>query len=209
MVKLIKQIFFTIVLLLALNPLLFAGKWGEPQILGPNVNSSAYDYMPFITADGKALYFVSDRNLITDDDIYISYWDSLIGDWGPAARLNSNINTAERDMFPSLTPDGKRLYFVRWGWPGGYGQYDVWYSDWDTTINDWGVPQNAGPNINTFCEEWSACISRDGKKLYFSSGYREGFPNCAFQGIYVSTWDSVTDDWDKPVCQVSPHCFLL
>jgi len=174
-----------------------AGEWGVPQLLGPNINTAAKEYYPYITTDGKTLYFVSDFGL--NDDIYVSYWDSLTSNWGLRTKLNSNINTVERELSPSLTPDGKRLYFVRYGWPGGYGSYDIWYSDWDTTINDWGVPQNAGLNINTDCIEWSASISRDGKKLFFSSGYREGIGSCDFQGIYVTQWDSINGVWSKPV----------
>jgi hypothetical protein len=47
--------------------------------------------------------------------------------------------------------------------------------------------------------EWSAQISRDGKKLYFSSGYREWYTNCEFQGLYVSAWDSTSGDWGSSV----------
>lgn|SRR5574341_131842 len=169
--------------------------WGEPQLLNSNINSNVHDYFPWISADGKVLYFVSDRAF--EDDIYVSRWDSTTNDWGSATRLNSNVNTIERELSPSLSPDGKRLYFVRYGWLGGYGSYDIWYSDWDTAAGDWGPAKNAGPNINSSCIEWSVGISRDGKKLFYSSGYNPAYLTCDYQHIFLSEWDTITGWWGK------------
>ena len=169
------------------------GGWGQPQMLNSNINTSAFDYYPFISADNKALYFTSTRAF--DDDIFVSYWDTVTNDWGPAIRLNSNINTGDRELSPSLSPDGKRLYFVRYGDPGGFGSYDIWYSDWDTLTNDWGTAKNVGPNVNTSCIEWSVSISRDGNKMFYTSGYRPPFIGCDDDEIFMSKWDTLTNWW--------------
>ena len=69
------------------------------------------------------------------------------GKWKEPVKLNLNINpggTATRNC--SISQDGKRLYFSGWG---GYGGWDLWYSDWNDTTNDWSPAINMGPEINS------------------------------------------------------------
>lgn len=44
------------------------GSWTEPVNMGPEINSSAYDWIPYVTSDGKYFFFTSDRS--GDFDIY-------------------------------------------------------------------------------------------------------------------------------------------
>ena len=71
------------------------------------------------------------------------------------------------DAHPALSPDGRVLYFSS-DRPGGYGGCDIWYT---VRTNDgaWSVPENAGPNVNTTCDELTPFVSTDGKRLLFSS----------------------------------------
>lgn len=41
------------------------GSWSEAVNMGENVNSSSLDYCPFVTADGKFLFFTSHRGKLT------------------------------------------------------------------------------------------------------------------------------------------------
>ncbi|MDW7679785.1 MAG: T9SS type A sorting domain-containing protein [bacterium] len=145
--------------------IIFSGytqQWSTPEKLPEPINVNAWSIFPFITYDGKRLYFASDRINHSTEDIYYCDWDGH--QWGEAIRLNSNINTAQRELSPSLTANGKTLYFVRYTLAHSY---DIFYSSWQDT--GWGAAINIGPPINTDWMEFSCCISPDGKKLYFDS----------------------------------------
>lgn len=78
---------------------------------------------------------------------------------------------------------------------GGYN-WDIWVSTWDSALNDWGIPQNVGPPVNTPGTEFSAHIGPDGRHLYFSSGVfiPDSLARC---GVHVSEWDGTS--WSEPV----------
>jgi hypothetical protein len=78
------------------------------------------------------------------------------------------------------------LYYVI-----GSASWGIFVSTWDSSINDWGMPQNVGPPVNTSDgAEFSARLSPDGSKLYFSS---DGEGRC---GIYRSDWNGTS--WSAP-----------
>ncbi len=126
------------------------------------MNGKGWTHFPFVTYDGKRLYFASDRDTPGTEDIY--YCDFQGDTWGKVIRLNKNINTEKHiEQSPSLTRDGKTLYFVRYT---ERNSYDIFYSTWQDT--GWGPAVNPGPPVNTKGMEWSCCISPDGENLYFS-----------------------------------------
>jgi Tol biopolymer transport system component len=148
------------------------------------------DYYPSISADGKKLYFTSCNRPggFGEDDIWVSVWADT--GWGSTVNLGPNINTQERDLSPSISSDGKKLYFVSWGRPGGYGSYDIWVSTWQDT--GWGPAVNVGPNVNTQDMEWSVNISHDNRKLYFASDRDGSYGDI---DIWVSQWDHRKGEW--------------
>ncbi|MCB0525149.1 MAG: OmpA family protein [Saprospiraceae bacterium] len=73
-------------------------------------------------------------------------------------------------MHPSLSTDGKRLYFAS-DMPGGFGGFDLYVVSKDKEGN-WGKPINLGPNINTDKQELFPFISFSGT-LFFSSNGRD------------------------------------
>ncbi|MBU3742033.1 MAG: hypothetical protein FGM24_07070 [Candidatus Kapabacteria bacterium] len=99
------------------------GKWVDVMPLAATVNSSSYDAQPSISADGRTLYFVSDRpGGQGGTDIYTSTWD---GDaWSIAVPVGS-INAASNEMSPVIAADGQTLYFAsdRFGGAGGFDIY--------------------------------------------------------------------------------------
>ncbi len=75
-------------------------------------------------------------------------------------KYNENYNTGH----PTFTDNGSRMIFAS-DRPGGYGQMDLWYSDY---INDtWTEPKNMGPVINTPFSEVFPTFYKS--RLYFSS----------------------------------------
>lgn len=87
-------------------------KWSEPEVASFSGRYSDAD--PFITYDGKWLYFISKRP-VDSMNVAKSDWDiwrtRRAGDkWSEPERLSSDINSAADETYPSLTQEGK-LYF--------------------------------------------------------------------------------------------------
>lgn len=75
-------------------------------------------------------------------------------------KYNESYNTAH----PTFTKNGTRIIFAS-DRPGGFGQMDLWYSDY---MNDsWTEPKNMGPVINTPFSEVFPTFYKG--RLYFSS----------------------------------------
>lgn len=161
-----------------------------PVNLGPPINTTFNERDPFITADGQKLFFVSDwpeGNL----DIWMSTWNGTT--WGTPINCGPNVNSGLIEWSPSVSPDGKRLYFSAFGRPGSQGGWDIWYSDWDSVSQQWGSAQNLGPVINSFVTDWRSEISRYGQALYYASN---GFGHPRGQALYYSHWNG--NSWSSP-----------
>jgi len=148
-------------------------KWSSPQNLGMPINSQYWESQPTISADGKTLYFVSDRKGgYGSYDIYKSTYIGA-GKWSTPLNLGPNINTAGEEFSPFIHADNQTLYFCSDGWPG-FGEKDIFFSK--KAINGlWQKPNNLGYPINTPKEESSLFISNDGKQAYFASDNLKGY----------------------------------
>jgi len=81
--------------------------WDEPENLGPNINSTADENRPFLSADGQQLWFdAPSRNGKPGPAVYMSLLQPD-GTWGKAREIVSNFAGE-----PNLTTDGKTLYFI-------------------------------------------------------------------------------------------------
>jgi hypothetical protein len=91
---------------------------------------------------------------------------------------------------PCLSPDGKTLYFAS-DKPGGYGGFDIYYSQWRKDY--WADPVNLGKMVNTKGNEIYPFISASGELLFSSDGH-EGLGG---KDIFLSVFSDST--WKKPV----------
>lgn len=139
--------------------------WSTPKNLGQQVNSAAWESQPSLSADGRVLYFVSDRRGgIGRGDIYVSVQHSP-GVWTKARNLGPNVNTPYDERSPFIHANGRTLFFATNGRPG-FGGYDIFWSDWaDST---WSLPTNFGYPINNHQEQYSLVITADGERGYYS-----------------------------------------
>ncbi|MGE5693142.1 MAG: hypothetical protein ACM3YF_05115 [Candidatus Zixiibacteriota bacterium] len=165
-----------------------------PQNLGPKINSSGGEADPFLTADGKKLFFAAygRPGSIGQEDIWFSEWTDT--GWTAAQILGPQINSGRIEKSPSVSPDGQKLYYVD-SERGGFN-WDIWVSTWDSNLNDWGAPQNLGPPVNMPGTEFSAHLGPDGRHLYFTSivYIPDSLSRC---GLYVSEWNGTS--WSEPV----------
>lgn len=89
-------------------------------------------------------------------------------EWGTPVNLGQDINTAGADNGPAMLDDGLSLFFSS-NRPGGFGNLDIWVSQRSSNEDDWGLPVNLGPHINTGMSEGIPCFSRDGHWIFFNS----------------------------------------
>ena len=88
------------------------GGFGPPTNLGPNVNTEAGESDACVSPDGSYLVFTSTR----DDgfgkgDLYVTF-KQPDGTWSPATNLGATVNTESTEFCPSLSPDGRFLFFT-------------------------------------------------------------------------------------------------
>jgi tetratricopeptide (TPR) repeat protein len=104
------------------------GEWAEPWNLGPGINTPYDEDSPFISPDGKTLYFSSTgHRSMGGYDIFITRFDETKKQWTTPENVGYPISTAQDDLYFSWSADGSRIYFssVR---PGGYGDKDIYYA---------------------------------------------------------------------------------
>ncbi len=166
-----------------------SAQWKDPVKINGNINTGNNESYPFISANGKKLYFVSDKpGGHGQTDIYVSNWTNT--GWGPSINLGSLINTKASEQSPSLTKDGKLLYFVRWNYRYGWDIYRSANLGGDTL---WSPPKRMGPHIDTPGFETGVSVSSDGKSLYFSSTRPGGY---GMEDIWMCEWGD--SGWVRP-----------
>jgi outer membrane protein OmpA-like peptidoglycan-associated protein len=149
--------------------------WSRPVNLGPNINSQHWDSQPSLSADGRKLYFVSERpGGIGGRDIWLSQRNDN-NEWLPAVNLGKSINTARDEVSPFIHVNGQALFFASKGYPG-FGGYDLFMSEF--TKGEWSVPKNLGYPVNTPEDQISLFVTTSGERAYYSldSYDRSGLP---------------------------------
>jgi outer membrane protein OmpA-like peptidoglycan-associated protein len=123
------------------------GKWGKPEPI-KKVNTQYRENGAFLSADGKKLFFSSDRpGGFGGTDLYFCEVMSN-GKWGNPTNLGAKINTTYDDENPSLSADGKTLYFSSKGHKG-MGGFDIFMATYDENSKTFKNPTNLGYPINT------------------------------------------------------------
>jgi hypothetical protein len=100
--------------------------WEPPRNLGPTVNSPYFDGQPSISANGKMLYWDSDRpDGLGDFDIWMATREAVCEMFGPAVNVGPPVNTPGPDFGPAIIHNERQLFFSS-GRPGNVGQIDIW-----------------------------------------------------------------------------------
>jgi len=109
--------------------------WETPVNLGSTINSSDWDWAPEVQIDGLSLIFGSDRpGGFGDDDIYMSTRPTKDNPWGEPFNLGSAVNTSDQEARPSISADGRALYFYS-NRAGGIGKTDLWQVSIDPVVD--------------------------------------------------------------------------
>jgi tetratricopeptide (TPR) repeat protein len=174
--------------------------------MGPEINSKFDDQSPAISADGMKLVFNTRRPETTNSpvdaegdgkyfqDIYFSDFDTLTKKWKQADDVPGSINTAAHDAVTGISADGKIIFIYKNDVKDPQSRGGDIYSS--KIVNEkWRTPENMAKPINTSYWEGGACISPDGKTLFFTSERPGGSGN---SDIWMAKRLTKTT-WDKPV----------
>jgi len=144
--------------------------WGVPQNLGSVINSGYNDDTPFITDDGKRMYFSSfGHETMGGYDIF--YTDlNTDGTWSKPVNLGYPINTTDDELFFNPVKNGTVAYMAKFD-PKGFGRYDIFryeiFLDKNpinpTNTNDSIVSNGTQNKLTTYVE-----ISNKSIKSFFS-----------------------------------------
>ena len=143
--------------------------WSAPRNLGPTINTRDYESQPSLSADGRQLYFISDRpGGLGKRDIWRSTRDAS-GEWSNPVNPGKPINTVFDEASPFLHANGQALFFASDGHTG-MGGYDLFLTTYrpDSTKAPWSAPANLGYPINTSEDQASLFVSANGTKAYYS-----------------------------------------
>jgi len=173
--------------------------WSAPVNLGATVNSSDAETLAEISADGLELFFGSDRpGGLGGWDIWVTTRTTINDDWREPVNLGPTVNSSSGDGAPSISADSLSLFFDS-SRPGGHGSWDIWVTTRATKDDDWGLPVNLGPAVNTAYGEAGPSISADGLQLYFSEwvAFRPGgVGSYDIWQVGIDIVDNLTDKQD-------------
>ena len=183
--------------------------WEDVKLL--SFNSTEYSCaFPFLSDDGKTLYFSSDMpGGFGGFDLYYSTKNND-NTWSTPKNLGTNVNTSRDEYYPFVS--GSKLYFSSRGLPG-FGGSDIYVST--LTNNTAGKAENMGKPFNSPKDDFSFVINSNGKAGYFSSN-REG--ESGYDLVYYFKVKYVPDTLrglvidkitNKPVNAVTVSLFLV
>ena len=164
------------------------GNWLQPEELEDEVNTEFDEGTPSFTPDGNTMYYTYCTQAPEGDrtaEIYMSSRSSA--KWGKGTKVEILKDSVTALAHPSVSPDGRWLYFVSDA-VGGQGGKDIFRAR--INGNDFGPMENLGPEINTPGDEVFPYV-RDSVTLYFASN---GHPGMGGLDIFRATLDS-TEHW--------------
>lgn len=141
------------------------GSIGDPGSISPFINTPYNEGAGTISGDGKTLVFAScDRpNSVGNCDLYISRRTG--NTWSKPLNLGRTVNSPEWDSQPTLSADGRTLYFTSTR-RGGQGQEDIYVTTLGTDGN-WSPARNVGQPVNTPGKDMAPFIHASGTTLYY------------------------------------------
>ncbi len=168
------------------------GEWSKSRSFGNEINTKKNEGMAKFETHGKAFYFAGCMRNDTKGGCDIYKAELSAGEVTKVSRVEGNLNSEYWDSQPSITCDGRFMFFSS-SRIGSIGGADIWMSSMQNT-GEWSFPENLGSSINTEGDEEAPFISSDGMTLYFTSNGHEG------QGegdIFISR--KINGKWMTPI----------
>ena len=150
--------------------------WSKPEnIIIPYFQNKSSLQSGHISNDGSVFIFSADTyGSRGAEDLYVSIKKSD-GNWSEPKNLGDKINTKLQELSPSLSADGRTLYFSTNG-RFGFGSFDVFSANrLDDTWTNWSEPENIGVAVNSEGRELFYKILGNGSALYTSTTNSDGY----------------------------------
>jgi hypothetical protein len=167
------------------------GIWSAPQTA--SFSGKYSDDAPFVTYDGKKLFFASYRPLSgigepkNDEDIW--YVERLDNTWSEPKNLGKSVNSDQSEWKPSLSENGN-LYFTSKRDENQSG-WKIYYSKWNG--NEYSEPVEFDEQINKAYRPCCPCIAKDESFMIFASDKEPG----RRLDLYVTFRDE-NGSWSNP-----------
>ena len=178
--------------------------WQNATGLAGNINTEYNEGAPTITADGKTMVFTAcelygdldygqDRVGFGSCDLFISYKEN--NSWSKPQNLGKSINSAHWETQPSLSADGRVLFFIRGKRDRNrnINNMEIMFSV-KSPDGTWSQAFPMPAPINTPENESSVHIHPDGQTLYFAS---TGHPGFGGEDLFV-TRIGENGEWTEP-----------
>lgn len=170
-----------------------SGRWSEPQVAP--FSGKYKDQGPFVSPDGKRIFFYSNRPLQgdkprPDNDLWVV--EKTTAGWGTAKHLGPQINSDLNEAHPSVDRFGNLYFWVFEEKSDGFGKSDIYVSRPEN--GEYRTAQNLGNQINSHYYESSPFVSPDGRYLLFC---RDDVPgDLGKADIYISYFRK--NNWTTP-----------
>jgi hypothetical protein len=170
--------------------------WGDPQNLGPAINTVSNDRCPYVTPDGHYLTFVSDRDGGKGSgDFYISYRHDQNDDLGWELPRNiTEINTPA-DVYAMWGFEERGLLKLYFGLkPDSATPGDIFSTTMGKNAT-FSLPEPVS-ELNTGDHESFPVVRKDGLEMFFNSNRPGGSGG---SDLWVTTRQTTSDPWSAPV----------
>ncbi len=163
-------------------------EWSKPELMP--FSDSFMDLEPFLSVDGKRLFFVSDRpindsiKVKKDFDIWYVERNTQDEEWSKPKNIGKPVNSDLDEFYPSVS-EKNNLYFTMAS-PNGLGKDDIYFCTWDN--GKYTSPVLLSDNINSAGYEFNAFIAAKEDFILFTKynekgGYGSG-------DLYISKKDT-------------------
>lgn len=151
--------------------------------LGNLINTKRSDYNPFVTEDGKTIYFTNNYKYDSDlleliNNGYSSKFNYELNSWQKMKSLGKELNTSEHEIIVGLSKDEHKL-IINVNWMQEHG--DIFLSS--ISKNKSKSLEELEKNINSDFNESSGSLSMNDDTLYFCSDRPGGYGG---QDLYMS-----------------------
>lgn len=144
------------------------GEWTEAYPVPGKLNTEGHDANMTLTPDGKMMFVYRNMGIRGSGEIFYSKKSKTSGKWSKASKVEGDVNSSYFESSATISPDGKRLFFVSERPRGGFGMGDIYMAKKESKYA-FGKAINLGPVVNDEYDQIGLFMHPDGKTLYFAS----------------------------------------
>ena len=158
--------------------------WSGPEVA--TFSGRYSDLEPAFSADGKKIYFSSNRPIKGEDtkDFDIWYVEKTGENWSNPKNLGMPVNTKANEFYPSVSSTGN-IYFTA-EYENGVGKEDIYISRW--VNGEFAKPTPLDTAVNSNFWEFNAFVTTDERYIIFTSYGRKNDKGGG--DLYISTRNS-------------------